>query len=449
MELALNVGRYGATQMPKYSNLLATATDIQSAQQTQQMNALKMQKDLEAQQQAQKLNQLYGESATPTGIDLNRLIPRLAQSGMGAQIPEVMKAEAELEAKRLTGKKTQAETRKATIEADVKQLDLDLGAYDANVNSQEEHDRWLARIALRGDPIDAFPREFNPQVKQNILRMGLATKDRLTKQMAQLDLGGVKIVGAFDPTTGAFKESAVGVQAPKPPDVVAQELALKTAGAPRVTVGPQQDAELAERGKFLAKNYQDVANIEQQGKRTLPSLETARRLLDRGLDTGLDAQAKLQLARIGELFGMTNAAEFASNAQVFRAQAMDIVLQKQLLQKGPQTESDARRLEQTMFQLGNTPEANKFLIDIATAQIRQDIDRAQFYRDWFRSNRTYDGAEDAWEQGPGSKSLFERPELKKYTGARSERDQQALDWARSNPGDPRANEILRRLGETK
>ena len=112
--------------------------------------------------------------------------------------------------------------------------------------------------------------------------------------------------------------------------------------------------------------------------------------------------------------GVENANKFATNAQVFQAKANETVLQRQLEQKGPQTESDAQRITQTGAQLTNTRDANKFILDVAKAQLKRDIEQRNFYDSWYTKNKTYDGAEDAWYTGNGGKSLFERPELKKY-----------------------------------
>ncbi len=71
--------------------------------------------------------------------------------------------------------------------------------------------------------------------------------------------------------------------------------------------------------------------------------------------------------------GIKDAEKFATDAQVFNSQAKEVVLQKQLAQKGPQTESDAKRIEETGASLGNTPAANKFILDVAMAQNDRDI----------------------------------------------------------------------------
>ena len=64
--------------------------------------------------------------------------------------------------------------------------------------------------------------------------------------------------------------------------------------------------------------------------------------------------------------------------------------------------------------MGNTKEANKFILTVAREQLQRDIEQRDFYAKWYRTNTTYDGAEDAWFDGEGGKSLFDRPALKQY-----------------------------------
>jgi hypothetical protein len=90
------------------------------------------------------------------------------------------------------------------------------------------------------------------------------------------------------------------------------------------------------------------------------------------------------------------------------------VLQKQLEQKGTQTKADADRITQTGAQFGNTVKGNRFIIDVAREQLRRDIEQRDFYSNWWNNKKTYEGAEDAWYASEGGKSLFDRPELKKY-----------------------------------
>jgi hypothetical protein len=112
--------------------------------------------------------------------------------------------------------------------------------------------------------------------------------------------------------------------------------------------------------------------------------------------------------------GVKDAEKFATDAQQFQSNAISAVLQKQLEQKGPQTESDAKRIEQIGAQLGKTKNANEFILGTAKEQLKRDIEQRNFYDRWYKTNKTYDGAEDAWFAGEGGKSLFDRPALKKY-----------------------------------
>jgi hypothetical protein len=112
--------------------------------------------------------------------------------------------------------------------------------------------------------------------------------------------------------------------------------------------------------------------------------------------------------------GVKDAEKFATDTQTFQSNAMNALMQKQLEQKGPQTESDAARLEQIGAQLGKTKDANRFILDTAKEQLKRDIDQRDFYAKWQEKTGSFKGAENAWFAGEGGKSLFDRPALKKY-----------------------------------
>jgi hypothetical protein len=165
---------------------------------------------------------------------------------------------------------------------------------------------------------------------------------------------------------------------------------------------------------MLVDAFKDVNNSAKVAARTLPALEANLATLDKGFKTGFGTEAQTAAASVLAALGVEKAKDFATNSQTFLANASQAVLQRQLEQKGPQTEADAQRITQTGAQLGNTPEANRFLLDVAREQLKRDVEQRDFYSRWFTENKTYDGAEDAWFTGEGSKSLFERPVLKKY-----------------------------------
>ena len=287
----------------------------------------------------------------------------------------------------------------------------------------------------------------------NLLRRGtpqsLNTAKILQTQLASLE------------PTPAIREFNYGQ---KDPAFIDYQLKKAAAGAARsvVNLPPQEKAEQTERGKFLVKQYETVDNAAKVASKTLPAIEVNLDLLDQGFKTGFGTEVQKGAANILGALGVKDANQFATNAQVFSAKANETVLQRQLEQKGPQTEADAQRITQTGAQLTNTVDANRFILDVAKAQLKRDIEQRKFYDDWFTKNKTYDGAENAWYTGNGGKSLFERPDLKKYNVATNvqapatqpkqpkatltAQDQQALNWANSNPNDPRAAQIKQKLG---
>jgi hypothetical protein len=200
------------------------------------------------------------------------------------------------------------------------------------------------------------------------------------------------------------------------PEEEAQKLRIAAAGrAPGTTVTMvQEKAESGERGKMLVDQYKDISKSAGLAVRTLPSIEANLSALNKGFDTGFGKETVAAGASVLAALGVKNAEKFATDTQTFQSNAINGVLQKQLEQKGPQTESDAKRIEQIGAQLGKTKQANEFILATAKEQLQRDIEQRNFYDRWYKTNKTYDGAEDAWFTGEGGKSLFDRPGLKKY-----------------------------------
>jgi hypothetical protein len=175
-----------------------------------------------------------------------------------------------------------------------------------------------------------------------------------------------------------------------------------------------ESAEQKGKGELNVKQYGDVATAARLAARTLPAMETQAKILDQGFTTGFGTEVKKAGASVLAALGVKEAEKFATDAQTFLAATQQAVLQKQLEQKGVQTQADADRITQTGAQFGNTVAANRFIIDVAKAQLQRDIAQRNFYDDWWSNKKTYEGAENAWYAGEGGKSLFDRPELKKY-----------------------------------
>lgn len=181
-----------------------------------------------------------------------------------------------------------------------------------------------------------------------------------------------------------------------------------------VNLPPQQGEEQKARGKMLVDQYNKISDQAGVAIKTIPSIQSNLAILDKGFDTGFGTETQAAGAKVLGALGVKDAEKYATNAQTFSANATQAILQKQLEQKGPQTESDAQRITQIGAQLGNTKEANKILLTVAQEQLKRDVEQRNFYDKWWKANKTYDGAEDAWYEGDGGKSLFDRPALKDF-----------------------------------
>lgn len=163
--------------------------------------------------------------------------------------------------------------------------------------------------------------------------------------------------------------------------------------------------------------YRGVRDAATRSRKTLPAIDTALSILDKGFDTGFGTEAKTQAARVLSALGISEAGKYAADAAVFQSTVAQTVLDRQLEQKGPQTEADAARITQTSAQLKTPKEANRFILNVAKVQAKRDIAQQKFYDDYWNKNGTYEGVEDAWYSGEGGKSLFEDPLLSKSTRA--------------------------------
>jgi hypothetical protein len=251
-------------------------------------------------------------------------------------------------------------------------------------------------------------------------------QNMLTSPSARIREQGKALVGMLEkpekPPADIATMKALGL--PITPEGYAQFAGMRKPEPAQITVPiklpPQEKEERGARGKLLVEQYKVVSDAARLAQKTLPALETQVGILDKGFRTGFGTDVQKVGASVLAALGVPEAAKFATDAQTFLAATQQAVLQRQLEQKGPQTEADAQRITQTGAQMGNTPEANRFIIDVAKAQLKRDIEQRNFYDKWWRANKTYDGAEDAWFSGDGNKSLFDRPELKKYAAPKSQ-----------------------------
>lgn len=366
---------------------------------------------LRARRQEEMLNQLYQQAynAQTGQLDTNRLYGGLAAQGMGTNIPKMQAAEAELMAKRAAAAKNMSDAQAQTLKMNRDAL--------AGVNNQAGWNAWRSRALTQYGNVpnvdQIIPSQFSPENKQAAL---LTADQLLENHFVSQDLGGSTRVLAM-PKYGAGKATEV-------PGSSATVTASPNRPQTSITT-KLEGAEAAGKGGLNIETYKGIQTAANAARALAPKLTAIRSTLDKGFETGQFAPIKAEAAAFLSAIGVKDTIDpatgkkvgplqYATDAQKFKAIAQERVLERQLEQKGVQTTSDAARMEQTFARLGNTTEANRFLVDVADAQGKMAVQQQKFWDDWWNKNSTYEGVEQAWNEGPGSQSIFDMPKMKRY-----------------------------------
>jgi hypothetical protein len=402
-------------------NAMTNVMKFKQFEQDSQLNALKIKEYERARAEEEGLrNYLSGGREMPAP-DLSAPETRTNLLRFGKKGAEQVEALTKQDTATLAKKKGELEVQKAKREfiAQV-QRDTSNNPSDANITAYKEDlmanplftDAEKQQLIAGVDRVMALPVD---QRKSFMASQGASASD-LKPSVQQVNQGGQTQMLRVPAFGGAPTSIGTFADVPLPADVQAQNLQRAAASAARNTMQlpPQEKAEQADRGKMLVAEYNDISKAAKLAAKTLPSLDANLNILNKGFTTGFGTETKAAGASVLAALGVSNADKFATNAQIFQAKATEAVLQKQLEQKGPQTESDAKRIDAVGAQLAKTTEGNKFLLTTAKEQLKRDMEQRNFYDKWWKTNKTYDGAEDAWFAGEGGRSLFDRPALKQY-----------------------------------
>lgn len=427
IQLADPIARYGQ---------LAT---IQNAQNQNALAQYQLSTAQREQETVNAMNEAYAKAYDPATGKINRNLLRetMARSGFGSKLPGIEKTLTEADKEQALLEETQGKVKAQGVELLDKKLKQSRAFLDtldpANPNAPAAYLQW--HQANHADPIIGPALKARGVTADQSLAQIQAAVDKGPQAFADLingsKLGTEKFMELNKPSTttinqggqtqliqtpglgGAPKSVGTYADVPLPANVFEQKKAIARAGAANIS-NVQEKAEAQDYGKLLVKDFEGVKTQASVAARSLPAIESNLAILDKGFDTGFATETKAAGAKVLAALGVKDAANYATDAQTFLANANAAVLQRQLEQKGPQTESDAQRITATGAQLGNTKEANKFVLNVAKAQLQRDVEQRNFYASWREKNKTLEGAEDAWFAGPGSKSLFDSPTLKKY-----------------------------------
>lgn len=184
---------------------------------------------------------------------------------------------------------------------------------------------------------------------------------------------------------------------------------IRAAGSPGTNISISNKLESAE---SVAKGQQNVkyyGDLKTSADTALKENAILQRLISNPLETGAGVPIVGAAANWASFAGLggDKVKEYATNSQNFTRDTMELVMNRQLAQKGPQTESDAKRLEATVANAKNTREANAAIAQFALAQNNRLIEQRKFYDKWWLTKKTYEGADEAWFDGRGGTSVWD------------------------------------------
>lgn len=173
---------------------------------------------------------------------------------------------------------------------------------------------------------------------------------------------------------------------------------LKAAGGTKINVGGPAIESSADKayGEALGKSYGDVID---QGRSAQEKIDSLRVLRDNPAVTGPTQDFKAAGAALLSELGVPvpqGTLNQVANLQQYKAVVNKLVLQEQMAQKGPQTDSDAKRMAQTIAATSNLRDANDLIIGYQLALENRKIERAHFAEQYRQRTGKIDGWENEW-----------------------------------------------------
>ena len=209
--------------------------------------------------------------------------------------------------------------------------------------------------------------------------------------------------------------------------------AAKQAGRPTTTINMPQESELRKKlggagGNIIETGYKAAEDAVS----TMDTINLGRDLLNKGMVTGFGADFLVNAGQALKQVGIDLNSDAAANAQTYAATlAGNVGRLISLFGAGTGLSNADREYAEKMAggKISLDERALRRILDINERSARNVITKHNANVDRFKA---------------GDEFKIEMPPER--TSTLPPRDQQALDWARSNPTDPRSAQILKRLG---
>lgn len=176
------------------------------------------------------------------------------------------------------------------------------------------------------------------------------------------------------------------------------EKELRKSGAANVSVnnrilaGKEQTEYSKQAGKNTANEIATYRTAANDARSTLARVNKLDALLKRFPNQGALASSRVTVGALAKSLGIdTNVSglkpDEVATGQAIRAMTMELVNKIAASQKGPQTDEDVRRFQQTVANIDNTVEGNRLIIQAARDFANRSIERANFYTKWLDHNK--------------------------------------------------------------
>ena len=163
---------------------------------------------------------------------------------------------------------------------------------------------------------------------------------------------------------------------------------------------------------FIDNTYRPVVSAGETAQSHLGSIAALRNI---NMQTGWGADAMAKGAEALASMGIKNAEKLATSAQQFNSVVYEKLMAEQKAQTGPQTEKDFKNIQQTWVKIGNTPQANAFILDLAEARANAAKRKAEFYGKAMSiadTHKDYLSVDAHWQKV--QRSLFDDPVMQKW-----------------------------------
>jgi len=227
----------------------------------------------------------------------------------------------------------------------------------------------------------------------------------LSAGQTRFDAQGNKIAGVEPkpPATSSMEKNliAAGLTPGTPEfEAEAKRFIQKPVGTQITIGGEKKFKEKVAEGQ--AKTY---GRIGEEADAAIDANQSLSIMENIDVETGTFEPAKQAIAAFGSAFGIdTSGLANVSAGEGFNAEAKRVILSVKASQKGPQTDGDEATIRDTVANLGNTKEGNRFIIDSARALNNRRIERKDFYDNFIENaggdfkDETGKTADRAWSE---------------------------------------------------